>query len=426
MDCIIKNARIYIDGEFVQKDVAILNGKVSLSQNLDEQSLTVYNLKNKVIIPGLVDVHTHLREPGFSYKETVKSGTEAALRSGYNAIFTMPNLKPVPDSIENLKVQQDIIDKDALVNVYPFGAITVGQKGDKLADIKGMSKFVKGFSDDGRGVQNEKLMEQAMMEVASEDKILVAHCEDESLLFGGYVHDGEYAKKHGHKGICSKSEYAPIERDVEIAKETNVKYHVCHVSAKESVEIIRQAKQSGVDVTAETAPHYLVLDDSKLKNSGNFKMNPPIRAKADRLALIKGIQDGTIEIIATDHAPHSKEEKSKGLKGSLNGIVGLEVAFSVLYSKLVKKGIISLEKLVQIMSVNPAKRFGLDLEIKEGALANFAVFDLKKKWKVNPDKFASKGKSTPFVNKKVQGECVMNFINGQLRYKKEDIKAENK
>jgi len=281
-----------------------------------------------------------------------------------------------------------------------------------------MSKFVTGFSDDGRGVQDSNLMKIAMQKAKALDKIIVAHCEDNSLLFGGYIHDGEYAKTNGHKGIPSESEYKPIERDLILAEQTGVKYHVCHVSAKESVSVIRHAKQRGVDVTAETAPHYLVLDDSMLKDSGNFKMNPPIRAREDRIALIEGIKDGTIEIIATDHAPHSAEEKSKGLKDSLNGIVGLETAFPVLYTQLVKTDIISLEKLVQIMSINPAKRFGIDIEIKDGATANFAVFDLQEEYAVNPSEFLSKGKSTPFADYKVCGKCVMNFVNGKTVYQK--------
>jgi dihydroorotase len=416
MDCIIKNAKVYIDGEFIQTDLTILNGQISLSSNKDDCSLKVLDFNNKIIIPGFVDVHTHLREPGFSYKETVKSGTEAGLKAGYNAIFTMPNLNPVPDSVENLKVQQDIIDKDALIKVYPFGAITIGEKGEQLADLDGMADFVKGFSDDGRGVQNGELMKDAMAKAKALNKIIVAHCEDNSLLNGGYIHDGEYAKANGHIGIPSISESKPIERDCALAKEVGVKYHVCHVSAKESVEAIRIAKKNGVDVTAETAPHYLVLDDSMLIDSGNFKMNPPIRAKEDKLALIEGICDGTIDMIATDHAPHSFEEKSKGLKGSLNGIVGLETAFPILYTYLVKKGIITLEKLVDIMSVNPAKRFGVDVEIKEGAKANFAVFDLDTEYTIDPDKFFSKGKSSPFIGYKVYGKCVMNVIDGKVRY----------
>lgn len=416
MDCIIKNAKVYTNGKFISTNLAILNGKVSFSTNEENSSLKVFDFSNKIIMPGFVDVHVHLREPGFSYKETIKTGTEAALKSGYNSIFTMPNLNPVPDSVENLKAQQDIIDRDACVNVYPFGAITVGQKGEELADLNGMANLVLGFSDDGRGVQNETLMKSAMQKAKALNKIIVAHCEDNSLLNGGYIHDGEYAKINGHVGIPSISESKPIERDVILAKEVGVKYHVCHVSAKESVEAIRKAKKEGVDITAETAPHYLVLDDSMLVDSGNFKMNPPIRAKEDKLALIEGICDGTIDMIATDHAPHSFEEKNKGLKQSLNGIVGLETAFPILYTYLVKEDIITLEKLVEIMSIKPAKRFNLDIEIKEGSTANFVVFDLDEEYEVNADKFLSKGKSSPFIGYKVYGKCLMNVINGKVKH----------
>ncbi len=418
MDCIIKNAKMYINGKFISTNLSILNGQISFSSNKDNSSLQVLDFSNKVIIPGFVDVHTHLREPGFSYKETVKSGTECALKSGYNSIFTMPNLNPVPDSVENLKIQRDLIEKDAKVKVYPFGAITVGQKGETLSDFDGMAEYVKGFSDDGKGVQNTNLMEKAMLKAKALNKIIVAHCEDKSLINGGYIHAGKYAELNGHKGIVSESESKPIERDCVLAEKTGVKYHVCHVSAKESVKAIRDAKARGVDVTAETAPHYLVLDDSMLEDSGNFKMNPPIRGEEDKLALIEGVKDGTIDMIATDHAPHSFEEKNKGLKGSLNGIVGLETAFPILYTELVKKGIITLEKLVQIMSVNPAKRFDLDVEIKEGATANFIVLDLDKEYVIDEKKFLSKGKSSPFIGRKVYGECIMNVIDGQVKYLK--------
>ena len=418
MDCILKNATVYTNGKFVSSDLMVLKGQVFLSKESTSLSLPVFDLKDKIIIPGLVDVHTHLREPGFCYKETIKSGTSAGAKSGYNSIFTMPNLNPVPDSKENLEVQLNAINKDAVINVYPFGSITVSQNGQTLSDFDGMNEFVKGFSDDGRGVQDVQVMQSAMLKAKQLDSVIVAHCEDNSLLNGGYIHDGEYARENGHKGIPSSSEYLPIERDLELVEKIKVKYHVCHVSAKESVDAIRKAKAKNVNVTAETAPHYLVLDDSMLKDSGNFKMNPPIRAKEDKDALINGIIDGTIDMIATDHAPHSAEEKSKGLKSSLNGIVGLETAFPVMYTYLVKKGIITLEKLVELMSINPAKRFGLDLEIEEGKTANFAVFDLNKEYTVREEDFLSKGKSSPFIGYKVCGECIMNFVNGKLVYVK--------
>ncbi len=412
MDCILKNGTVYTSGKFVKKDLAILNCKVSFS-SLKDNTLKVIDCNNRFIFPGFVDVHTHLREPGFCYKETIKTGTEAAAKWGYSAIFSMPNLKPVPDTKENLKIQQDIIDSDAVIKVYPYGSITKDQMGKELSHLEDMANGVIAFSDDGRGVQNADMMKQAMLRAKALNKPIVAHCEVNELLKGGYIHDGEYAKKHGHKGICSASEYEQIARDVELVKQTGVKYHVCHVSAKESVDIIRKAKAEGVDITAETAPHYLVFSDSDLIDDGAFKMNPPIRGEEDRLALIKGVQDGTLDMLATDHAPHSKEEKSRGLSGSINGIVGLETAFPVTYTKLVKTGIITLEKLIEIMSVNPSKRFNLDIEIKEGATANLCVYDLEKEYTVNPEQFKSMGKCTPFAGMKVFGECALNIVNGK-------------
>ena len=415
MNYVLKNATVYAGGQFVKKDLSVTEGIVSLSLPTDISSYKVIDCLNKYIFPGFVDVHVHLREPGFSYKETIKSGTLAAAAAGYSAVFTMPNLKPVPDSIETLKIQQDIIDKDAVISVYPVASITKGEKGEELSDMEELCEKVLAFSDDGRGVQNSDMMKRAMMIAKKHGKIITAHCEDDSLLFGGYIHDGEYARAHGHKGICSASEYKQVERDLKLAEETGVTYHVCHVSAKESVAAIRSAKKRGINVTAETGPHYLVFNDSMLEEDGGFKMNPPIRAEEDRLALSEGIKDGTISILATDHAPHSAEEKSKGLL-SLNGIVGLETAFPIVYTELVKKGEITLEKAVEIMSVNPAKRFGLDIEVAEGKKANFAVFDLDTEYEINPENFISKGKSTPFKGKKVYGKCLMNFCNGKPVY----------
>ncbi len=415
MDYVLKNANVYTNGSFVKTDLAIVAGKVLFSLPLDTSSCTIIDCLNKFIFPGFIDVHVHLREPGFSYKETIKSGSMAGASAGYSALFSMPNLKPVPDSVENLKVQQQIIDKDAVVSVYPYASITKGQKGEELSDLVELAKHVLAFSDDGVGVQDDKMMATAMQIAKQENKLIVAHCEDNSLLNGGYIHDGEYAKAHGHKGICSASEYKQIQRDIELVKKIGVKYHVCHVSAKESVEAIRKAKKNGVDITAETGPHYLIFDDSMLKEDGAYKMNPPIRAKDDRLALIQGIKDGTIDMIATDHAPHSVEEKSRGLK-SINGIVGLETAFPILYTHLVKTGEISLEKLIDLMSKNPADRFDLDIEIKEGKTANLSVFDLENEYQIDSQKFYSMGKSTPFDKQKVFGKCLYNFTNGKLVY----------
>jgi dihydroorotase len=415
MNYLLKNGTVYTGGKFVKRDLSIIDGEVFLSTPTDVSSFSVIDCLNKYIFPGFVDVHVHLREPGFSYKETVKTGTQAAAASGYSALFTMPNLNPVPDSVETLKIQQDIIDKDALVSVYPVAAITKGEKGLELSDMEELAPHVLAFSDDGRGVQKEEFMISAMEIAKKHDKVITAHCEDDSLLNGGYIHDGEYARIHGHKGICSESEYKQVERDLKLVNKIGVKYHVCHVSAAESVEAIRKAKKEGVNVTAETGPHYLVFNDMMLIEDGGFKMNPPIRSERDRLALIEGIKDGTIDAIATDHAPHSAEEKSKGLL-SLNGIVGLETAFPVIYTEFVKSGQLTLEKVIEIMSVNPSERFGIDVKIADGKRANLAVFDLEKEYVINPDEFLSKGRSTPFKGRKVYGKCLVNFCNGRKVY----------
>ncbi len=366
-----------------------------------------------VVFPGFCDVHVHFREPGFSYKETIATGSFASARGGYTAVCTMPNLNPVPDSRENLQQQLELIRSDAQIAVYPYGAITVGQKGEQLADLEDMAADVIAFSDDGRGVQSDEMMRQAMLRAKALGKMIVAHCEVNSLLRGGYIHDGAYAARHGHKGICSQSEYAQIARDLQLAEQTGCAYHVCHISTKESVELIRQAKIRGVDVTCETAPHYLVMDDSFLQEDGRFKMNPPLRSYEDRLALIKGVQDGTIDMIATDHAPHSAEEKSRGLEKSAFGIVGIETAFPVLYTHLVEKGIISLEKLIELLSVNPRRRFSIPTG------NDFTVWDLKKEYTVDPQAFVSKGKATPFEGWKLKGECILTVFDGKVVYRKE-------
>ena len=366
-----------------------------------------------VVFPGFCDVHVHFREPGFSYKETIKSGSLAAARGGYTAVCTMPNLNPVPDSRENLQKQLSIIETDACIHVYPYGAITVGQKGETLSDMEDMATDVIAFSDDGKGVQSDEMMRRAMLRAKALGKMIVAHCEVESLLCGGYIHEGEYARLYGHKGICSESEYAQIERDLRLVEETGVAYHICHVSAKESVELIRQAKKRGVNVTAETGPHYLVMDDGDLQEEGRFKMNPPIRGPEDRQALLDGIIDGTIDMIATDHAPHSEEEKGKGLAGSSFGIVGIETAFPVLYTYLVKPGILPLEKLIDLLANNPRKRFGIPLG------EDYTVWDLEKMFTVDPEEFLSMGKATPFAGWELVGECVMTVCNGKVVYKRQ-------
>lgn len=377
-----------------------------------EFGASVYNSSQYMIFPGFCDVHVHLRQPGFSYKETIKSGTQASAHGGYTTVFSMPNLKPVPDSAEHLKEQLDIIKKDAVINVLPYGAITVGQNGEELSDMEGMAKDVIAFSDDGRGVQSEEMMKEAMLRAKALGKIIVAHCEDNSLLHGGYIHDGVYASKHSHRGICSESEWKPIKRDLELCRQTGCAYHVCHISCKESVELIRQAKAQGIDVTCETGPHYLILTDEDLIEDGRFKMNPPLRSKEDRQALIEGVSDGTIDMIATDHAPHSQEEKSRGLEKSAFGIVGIETAFQLLYTHLVKKNIISLERLVELLAVNPRKRFGLEYD------NSFTVWDLDKKTVINLSDFLSMGKATPFEGEEVFGECELTVCNGKTAYKK--------
>lgn len=364
-----------------------------------------------VVFPGFCDVHVHFRDPGFFYKEDIATGSAAAARGGYTSVCTMPNLNPVPDTKENLDVQLKLIEKDAAIFVYPYGSITKGERGEELSDMDDMADYVIAFSDDGRGVQSDRMMYDAMVKAKSLGKMIVAHCEVNELLYGGYIHKGEYAATHGHKGICSESEYLQIKRDLELVRKTGCKYHVCHISAKESVELIREAKAEGLDVSCETGPHYLVMDDSDLKEDGKFKMNPPLRSKEDRLALIEGIKDGTIDMIATDHAPHSAEEKSKGLSGSAFGIVGLETAFPVLYTKLVKSGVITLEKLIELLSLNPKKRFG----IKDDN--SFTVWNLDKKFTVNPEEFLSKGRATPFEGEELSAVCVATVCNGKLVYK---------
>ena len=421
MTLLIKNALIYKGDSFEKSNVFIKDGKIhSLAVSISDiiADRTVDAMDKYFLIPGFVDVHTHLREPGFSYKETIKTGSIAAARAGYTTIFTMPNLDPPPDSAEALKLQTDIIEKDAAINVLPFASITKGRLGiGETVDFASLADKAVGFSDDGTGVQTGALMKQAMTECAKLGKIISAHCEVNELLNGGYIHDGEYCKEHNHKGICSESEWAQIERDCILAEETGCKYHVCHISTKESVDIIRKAKARGVNVTCETGPHYLTMCDMDLQEDGRFKMNPPLRAQDDMNALIEGVIDGTIDVIATDHAPHSKEEKSRGLEKSLMGVVGLETAFAVLNTKLVKTGIIPLEKLIYMMSVRPREIFGLaGGEIKEGEVADLALLDIDKQWTVDPDKFVTMGRATPFEGWHVQGENIMTICKGEIVY----------
>ena len=383
---------------------------VGASSAIEKEGFSFFNSPEYSVLPGFCDVHVHFREPGFSYKETILSGSRAAARGGYTAVCTMPNLNPVPDSPETLQPQLDAIQKGAVIAVYPYGAITKGEKGEALADLEAMAPEVIGFSDDGRGVQSPLLMEQAMRRAKSLGKLIVAHCEDNSLLRGGYIHDGRYAREHGHRGICSESEWGPIARDLELAAKTGASYHVCHISTKESVEIIRQAKKSGVDVTCETGPHYLTMDDSMLREEGRFKMNPPLRSKDDRLALVEGLRDGTIDMIATDHAPHSAEEKSRGLQGSAFGVVGLETAFPILYTCLVRPGLLPMDRLLAALVTNPRNRFGIPMG------NDFSVWDLNAQYQIDPGDFLSQGKATPFEGWQVFGRCMATFRDGKPVY----------
>ncbi len=368
------------------------------------------------VFPGFCDVHVHFREPGFSYKETVLTGSRAAARGGYTAVCAMPNLNPVPDSLKNLSEEERLIEAAGeLVDVFPYAALTKGERGQEAADLEELAPRVIAFSDDGKGVQSESMMRSLMERCRALGKIIAAHCEDESLVRGGYIHDGEYARAHGHRGICSESEWGPIARDLRLAKDTGCAYHVCHISCRESVDLIRQAKKDGVDVSCETAPHYLLLDESDLQEDGRFRMNPPIRGKADREALVEGLLDGTIDMIATDHAPHSAEEKSRGLSGSAFGIVGLECAFPALYTGLVRPGVLTLERLIRLMTSAPRERFGIPC--KEG---DCCVWNLDAEYTVDPSEFLSKGRATPFAGRKVYGRCLKTVHNGRTVYQEED------
>lgn len=421
MTLLIKNARVYKGGKFEKSDVLIKNSKIhslGISISCDGADRVFDFMDKYFLFPGFVDVHVHLRQPGFSYKETIKTGTMAGAKAGYTAVCPMPNLDPAPDNAENLKVQTDIIEKDAVIDVFPFGTITKGRKGcGECVDFASLKDSVIGFSDDGCGVQSEELMKEAMQNCASLGAVISAHCEVNDLLHGGYIHDGEYCKAHNHKGICSESEWAQIERDCRLAEETGCQYHVCHISTKESVDIIRKAKARGVNVTCETGPHYLTMCDMDLQEDGRFKMNPPLRSKEDMQALIEGVKDGTIDVIATDHAPHSADEKARGLAKSAMGVVGLETAFSVLYTKLVETGVISLEKLVDMMSVRPREIFGIDGgKIDVGETADLCAFNPDKEWIVNPDDFVSMGKATPFEGWKLKGENLLTILRGEIVY----------
>ena len=424
MRYLLQNAQILSSGGvFRAADVLLSGGRiVSIGDRISCPADAVsIDLHKAVLFPGFVDVHVHLREPGFSYKETIRTGTLAAAHGGFAHVAAMPNLDPVPDCAAALAVQRAIIEKDALVHVHPYGAVSVGEKGERLADLDGLAPGVIAFSDDGRGVQSESLMREAMMQCRRLGKILAAHCEDNSLLHGGYIHDGAYARAHGHRGICSESEWGPIARDLRLAEETGCAYHVCHVSTKESVALIRAAKRRGVDVTCETAPHYLTFTDEDLQEDGRFKMNPPLRAREDRDALIEGLLDGTIDMLVTDHAPHSREEKAQGLEKSAMGVVGLETSFAASYTALVQTGILPLGKLVDLMHGAPMRRFGCGTELAEGQPADLTAFDLTKTYIVDPETFLTMGRATPFAGRALTGVCKLTMIGGEPVWKEETL-----
>ena len=422
MKYLLKNGLLFTKDGFRPVDISVAEGRViSVAGGLEAAAGAVtIDLHHAAVFPGFVDVHVHLREPGFSYKETIRTGSLAAARGGYAHVCAMPNLNPIPDSLETLNVQREIIARDAAVRVHPYGAITRGERGEALADMEAMAPYTAGFSDDGRGVQSEAMMREAMREAKRLGKIIAAHCEDNSLLRGGYIHDGDYARSRGHRGICSESEWGQIARDLRLAEETGCAYHVCHISAKESVDLIRQAKARGVDVTCETGPHYLVFSDQDLQEDGRFKMNPPIRSRADRAALIEGLLDGTIDMIATDHAPHSAEEKGRGLEKSAMGVVGLETAFAAVYTHLVKPGILSMERLMALLNGNAAKRFGFGTPLEEGQPADLTVFDLDKPYTVDPERFQTMGRATPFAGMELYGVCKLTMVDGRIVWQEEN------
>ena len=412
---LLKGGTVVAEGVSRKADILVAEGKIAaIDESLVADDATeVFDAEGCVVTYGLADVHVHLREPGYSAKETIATGTRACAHGGVTTVCSMPNLQPAPDAPETIAVQQQMIDEQAVIEVLPFATISSKRAGRELADIEALRPLSVGYSDDGNGIQTEPLMRQAMQRIASVDGIIAAHCEDDSLLHAGYIHDGEYAREHDHKGICSESEWGPIKRDVELAKEEGCRYHVCHISTKESVDIIRNAKQSCAHISCETAPHYLVLCDENLQEDGRFKMNPPLRAKEDKAALIEGIKDGTIEVIATDHAPHTAEEKSRGLKGSMMGIVGIETSFAICYTHLVRKGVITIEKLIALMSENPRRIFRLGGAMKVGERADIAVFNVTEPYKINSAEFLSMGKATPFEGEEVYGRCMLTLFGGK-------------
>ena len=415
MNYLFQSAAVYRNGRLRREDFSLCGGVFYPGRACSSFDRIVF-LNGYTVFPGFADVHVHFREPGFSYKETIHTGSLAAAHGGYTAVCAMPNLKPTPDSLENLEPELQAIRTGAVVRVLPYGTITAGEQGAVIADLEGLAPHVAAFSDDGHGVQRDEIMEEAMVRAKALGKLIVAHCEDNSLLRGGYIHDGAYAAAHGHRGICSESEWGQIARDLELVRRTGCGYHVCHISTRESVALIRRAKAEGLDVTCETAPHYLLMDDSMLQEEGRFKMNPPIRGREDREALLQGLRDGTVDMVATDHAPHTAEEKSRGLAGSLMGVVGLETAFPLLYTHLVLTGELSLERLVEVLCDAPRRRFALGPSLQADAPADFTVFDLNAAAAVDPDTFLSMGRSTPFAGWPVRAKCMMTVAEGRLAY----------
>ena len=417
---LLTGAKVWREGGFTTCDVLVEEGRLAKFAHsiTPTEGVRVVEAEGKYLLPALVDMHVHLREPGYSYKETIASGTAAAAKGGFSTVCPMPNLNPAPDTLEHLKEQLSIVERDAVINVMPYATITTARKGDECVDYEALAPYVAGFSDDGTGVQSEEVMQRAMEGIAPTGKLLAAHCEVESLLRGGYIHDGEWCKAHNHKGICSESEWGEVERDILLAEKTGCRLHVCHISTKESVELIREGKKRGVKVTCETAPHYLALCDEDMREEGRFKMNPPLRSRADMEALRQGVADGTIDVIATDHAPHSAEEKSKGLEKSAMGVVGIETSLAATYTFMVGGGVISLERLVEIMSLAPRRLLGIGGGIVLGEMLDATLVDLNKEFCVEPAKFLSMGKSTPFDGMRLRGEVLMTVANGRLVYEK--------
>ncbi len=418
---VLQGGKVYTEGRFVERDVVIADGRVVAPEEFASlEGARTIDCRGRYLLPGLVDVHVHLREPGFSAKETILSGTLAAARGGYTTVCSMPNLSPAPDSREHLDRQLEAIRRDAVIRVIPYGTITCGQQGrGELIDFDELASDVVGFSDDGRGVQADELMREAMLRVKPTGRKVVAHCEVEELLKGGYIHDGDYCREHGHRGISSESEWRQVERDLELVRQTGCPYHICHISTKESVELLRRAKAEGLPVSGETAPHYLLLTDADLQEEGRFKMNPPLRSREDQLALINGILDGTLEVIATDHAPHTTEEKSRGLEKSAMGIVGIETAFPLLYTYLVRRGVLSLERLVELMALNPRRLFGMEPVLEPGSVADLVVMDLDAEYEIDPEEFLSKGRATPFAGWRVKGRTLLTLVGGRIVYSAE-------